>query len=187
MIAPMRSSGLWLVAIALSTGCRSSDTPAGQQQAAQRATPAASPVAPAPGPGASHKKFGESITPGETIALADVLAKPDDFASQTVTVEAKVRRNCTRRGCWMELRRVAGSGPAGVSSDVQGLRLLRSARFRGVDRTGSGDRPGSDHVAAGEVAHLESEGAKFASKQPDGTAREVRMVASGVELWREPT
>jgi hypothetical protein len=41
-------------------------------------------------------------------------------------------------------------------------------------------------VTAPEVEHLEGEGAKFAAKQPDGTAREVRMVATGVELWREP-
>jgi hypothetical protein len=41
-------------------------------------------------------------------------------------------------------------------------------------------------VGPDQVAHLESEGAHFASKQPDGTAREVRLVASGVELWREP-
>lgn len=40
-------------------------------------------------------------------------------------------------------------------------------------------------VPAPEVEHMESEGAKFASKQPDGTAHEVRMVATGVELWRE--
>ena len=41
-------------------------------------------------------------------------------------------------------------------------------------------------VPAGEVAHLEGEGAQFPGKQPDGSAREVRMVATGVELWRGP-
>ena len=40
-------------------------------------------------------------------------------------------------------------------------------------------------VTPGEVQHLESEGAKFASKQADGSAREVRLVATGVELYRE--
>lgn len=40
-------------------------------------------------------------------------------------------------------------------------------------------------VPGPEVQHMETEGAKFAGKQPDGTAREVRMVATGVELWRE--
>ncbi len=34
------------------------------------------------------------------------------------------------------------------------------------------------------VAHLEQEGANFANKSADGSAREVRLVASGVELWR---
>ena len=39
-------------------------------------------------------------------------------------------------------------------------------------------------VSAPRVRHLEQEGAAFASKQPDGTARELRLVATGVELWR---
>jgi hypothetical protein len=34
------------------------------------------------------------------------------------------------------------------------------------------------------VSHMESEGAHFASKDAQGGAREVRLVASGVELWR---
>jgi hypothetical protein len=39
-------------------------------------------------------------------------------------------------------------------------------------------------VPASRVRHLEGEGATFASKQPDGSARELRLVATGVELWR---
>jgi hypothetical protein len=31
---------------------------------------------------------------------------------------------------------------------------------------------------------LESEGAKFPEKAADGSAREVRLVATGVEMWR---
>jgi hypothetical protein len=31
---------------------------------------------------------------------------------------------------------------------------------------------------------MESEGARFAKKNADGTADEVRLVATGVELWR---
>jgi hypothetical protein len=174
------------VAIALSTGCRSSDTPALEQRTAQKATPATSPAAPAPGPAAGHKKFGEPIAPGETLALTDVLANPDDFASHTVTVEAKVRSNCTRRGCWMEL------APA-LDPALPGCRVTFKdyGFFVPLDSAGSTAKVQGivqvTHVAPEEVAHLESEGARFASKQPDGTAREVRLVASGVELWREPT
>jgi hypothetical protein len=39
-------------------------------------------------------------------------------------------------------------------------------------------------VAPGEVQHLEAEGARFAGKQTDGSARELRIVATGVELTR---
>jgi hypothetical protein len=35
-----------------------------------------------------------------------------------------------------------------------------------------------------QVAHMESEGASFPRKGADGSANEVRFVASGVELWR---
>ena len=34
------------------------------------------------------------------------------------------------------------------------------------------------------VAHLESEGGRFPSKKADGSVDELRLVASGVELWR---
>lgn len=34
------------------------------------------------------------------------------------------------------------------------------------------------------VEHMEREGAKITHKSGDGSAREVRLVASGVELWR---
>jgi hypothetical protein len=37
------------------------------------------------------------------------------------------------------------------------------------------------------VEHLEAEGATFASKAEDGTADEVRIVATGVELTRPGT
>jgi hypothetical protein len=36
----------------------------------------------------------------------------------------------------------------------------------------------------GQVDHMESEGATFAKKEPDGSAREVHIVATGVELTR---
>jgi hypothetical protein len=39
-------------------------------------------------------------------------------------------------------------------------------------------------IARPAVQHYESEGATFANKRPDGSALEVRIVASGVELSR---
>lgn len=118
------------------------------------------------------------------MTLASILAKPEEFADKTVTVEAKVRRNCTRRGCWMELAEAADPALPGCRVTFKDYGFFvpldsagSSARVQGVVHVQS--------VAAPEVQHLESEGAKFAAKLPDGTAREVRLVASGVELWRE--
>ena len=39
-------------------------------------------------------------------------------------------------------------------------------------------------VKAGHVKHLEEEGATFSNKAADGTAQEVSLVATGVELRR---
>jgi hypothetical protein len=39
-------------------------------------------------------------------------------------------------------------------------------------------------VSAAVVAHMEGEGGRFPNKNPDGTATEVRIVASGVDLQR---
>jgi len=41
-----------------------------------------------------------------------------------------------------------------------------------------------EEVKKSHVEHLESEGAKFERKREDGSALEVRLVATGVELWR---
>ncbi len=182
--AMRRSPGPWFLALALVAGCRSSATPAAEQ-AAQKPAPAAVPAAPPSAP-ADHKKFGEPIAPGAAIALGEVLTKPDDFASHIVTVEAKVRRNCTRRGCWMELAQTLDPALPGCRVTFKDYGF-----FVPLDSAGSTAKVQGTvevtRVTPEEVAHLESEGAHFASKQPDGTAREVRLVASGVELWREPS
>jgi hypothetical protein len=41
-----------------------------------------------------------------------------------------------------------------------------------------------DTLPPERVAHLETEGGQFPHKNPDGSANELKLVASGVELWR---
>lgn len=105
------------------------------------------------------------------------------MTGQTVTVSGKVRRACSRKGCWMELAdQVEGAAPgcrvtfkdygffvpkdsAGASATVEGVvQVKRLPRSR--------------------VVHLEAEGAQFAHKNEDGSANEVQLVATGVELRR---
>jgi hypothetical protein len=132
---------------------------------------------------AGARLYGQPLTPAAPIAIAAVLASPDRFASTAVTVEGAVRKACTRKGCWMELAESAREGTPGcrvtfknygffVPTDSAGAR----ARVQGQVEVGM--------LSASAVRHYEEEGAAFAGKQPDGTAREVRLVATGVQLWR---
>jgi len=142
-------------------------------------------LSPAPASSAaSHKLFGTPLGASPKIPLADVLKAPDRFADQIVLVEGDVRRACTRRGCWMELSEAVDPAAPGcrvtfkdygffVPTDSAGSKARVEARVE------------SKLLKPELVAHMESEGAKFAEKDADGSAREVRLVASGVELWRE--
>jgi len=139
-------------------------------------------VKPAPTTTPDGKKlYGQPLAPAAPITVAALLARPDTAAP--VTVEGSVRKACTRKGCWMELAESPREGTPGcrvtfknygffVPTDSAGAR----ARVQGQVEV--------DTLPAEAVRHYEEEGAVFAGKQPDGTAKEVRLVATGVELWR---
>lgn len=138
---------------------------------------------PPPVPPAAAQKYGGPVRPGAATPIRDVLAKPVEYADKAVVVEATVRRACTRKGCWMELAE-------SETSQDQGCRVTFKdyGFFVPTDSAGARARVEGTVVAkqvtASEVAHLEQEGARFVSKQPDGSATEVRIVATGVELRR---
>jgi hypothetical protein len=170
----MASRGLLLVLLSLSVACNTS----------KEAAPVKAEATAPPTSAASRKVFGTPLGTGPTARLADVLKAPDKFAEQSVLVEGDVRRACTRRGCWMELSEAADPAAPGcrvtfkdygffVPTDSAGSKARVEARVE------------SKLLKPELVAHMESEGAKFAEKDADGSAREVRLVASGVELWRE--
>jgi hypothetical protein len=155
------------------------------------------PVAPAPtaptagGPAAAAdpaapRLYGAPLAADKPTELAAVLANPDAFRDRAITVAGQVRKACTRKGCWMEL---AGS----TDDKAPGCRVTFKdyGFFVPTDSAGSRARVQGtvvvDTLAAATVRHYEEEGAVFPAKKPDGTAPEVRLVASGVELWREGT
>ncbi len=132
---------------------------------------------------AGRKAFGAPLGAGTSVALSDVLKAPDKFADQSVLVEGEVRRACTRKGCWMELSEAQDPAAAGCRVTFKDYGF-----FVPTDSAGSKARVEAkveSRVLKPElVAHLESEGAKFADKGRDGSAHEVRLIATGVELWR---
>jgi hypothetical protein len=158
-------------------GCKGA-APAAKETAE---TQVAQPEVATPRPGASS--YGEGIRPGSVVKLADVLEKPGVFAGKTVTVEGDVRRVCKKMGCWMEIA-------TGMSESDEGCRVFFGAHqfFVPKDADGSRARVQGEiqlkKVQASFVEHLEAEGAEFESKNADGSADEVRLVATGVELWK---
>jgi hypothetical protein len=129
------------------------------------------------------KLYGAPISNGAAAELADVLKSPERYAGKNLVVSGHVRRACTRMGCWMEI--AAGTDPATPSCRVF---------FHGHGFFVPKDSAGSDArvegrfevvtVSPAHAAHLEEEGARIPEKAEDGSAREVRLVASGVELYR---
>lgn len=150
------------------------------------------PSTPAPAPsGASAKaenaiQVGSPLRPGQVVSVADLVARPDEFTGKPVLVSGTVRQACTRKGCWMEL---AG----GLDKAQPGCRVTFKdyAFFVPTDSAGSTAKvEGSitvQTVSAAQVKHMEEEGGHFPVKNPDGTANEVRIVATGVELVRPGT
>jgi hypothetical protein len=175
-----RSYLSWPIAL-LSLGACDSKSPPPPSSATNvaSATSATSGASKAPEDG--YKLYGEPLTPAPKVELATLLKNPRQYTEKPVLVEADVRRACTRKGCWMEL--AESSDPAAarcrvtfkdygffVPTDSQGAK----ARVLGVVEV--------EEVSARHVQHMEEEGATFANKKADGTAEEVRLVATGVQL-----
>jgi len=137
------------------------------------------PAAPAT---AGTKLYGQPLAPARPISVTALLARPDGHAG-TVTVEGDVRKACTRKGCWMELAESAKEGTPGCRVTFKNYGFFVPTGSAGAHARVQGAVE-VDTLPAASVRHYEEEGAVFAGKQPDGTAREVRLVASGVELWR---
>jgi hypothetical protein len=145
------------------------------------AAPAASALAvPAP----SSQAFGAPIRPGPPLALAEVLASPERFRDQAVTVEGQVRSACTRRGCWMELAEASDPKLPGCRVTFKDYGFFVPTDSAGAHAKVQGTL-GVNILPAERVAHLESEGGQFPRKNADGSVDELRLVATGVELRRQ--
>jgi hypothetical protein len=127
----------------------------------------------------STSRFGAAFEPGASVPLATLVSNPKVYENQTVTTEGKVQRACSKKGCWMEI----GSG-----EDACRVTFKDYAFFVPTDSAGAHvkiqGRLDAREVEAAAVDHLEAEGARFRNKKADGSATEVRLIASAVELTR---
>lgn len=134
------------------------------------------------GHAATTKTFGEKIKGTDIVDVAKVLDDPDRFADKPVLVQGRVRAACTKKGCWMEL------SPS-MEKEAAGSRVTFKDYGFFVPTTSAGKIAcvegvvATKRVSPEEVKHMEAEGGRFTKKMSDGSAREVRIVATGVEMW----
>jgi hypothetical protein len=123
---------------------------------------------------------GAAVPSGAALPVAQVAARPAAYAGRDMIVEGVITRECTEKGCWMQVA---------PSSDAAGIRVTfkdyaffipqamvgRRARMHGQTVVKTHSRAAAEHLV--------HEGAQLA-RNADGTATEVQFVASGVELFR---
>ncbi|MFO0668542.1 MAG: DUF4920 domain-containing protein [Polyangiaceae bacterium] len=138
-------------------------------------------VTTACGAAKAAKTYGEKPKGEAPLLVTKVLDDPDGFEGKEILATGRVRAACTAKGCWMEL------APS-MEKEAPGSRVTFKDYGFFVPTTSAGKvacvegRVMTKRVSPDEVKHLEGEGTRFAKKMPDGSAREVRIVATGVEL-----
>lgn len=180
-MAPMRSFTVMIGIACAALACESGGVQSAAGSAEVPATSASANAKAAAGaPGATDGTFyGAPFEPGPEVKLSTLLANPAAYANQTVVTEGKVQRACSRKGCWMEI--AEGDGSCRVTFKDYAFFVPKDsagayARLQG--------RVETREVEPAAIEHLESEGARFQNKRADGTATEVRLIASAVELRR---
>ena len=128
------------------------------------------------------KLYGEAFTDAvPAVALETLLKSPDAYVKSPARVTGHVRKACTKKGCWMELSTSADAKAPGCRVTFKDYGF-----FVPLDSAGSSAQlvgtAKLEIVSKDHVDHYEAEGATFANKKADGTAIEVQIVATGVEL-----
>jgi hypothetical protein len=126
-------------------------------------------------------KRGTALTT-ETPAVrfADVLKEPAKFAGKRVRIEGVVERVCQSEGCWMQIAPEAGVTGIRVTFKDHSFFVPKDSKSMKFKAEGEFSVKVLDKA---QVDHLIEDGAKI-ERKADGTADEIRFVATGVELWK---
>jgi len=129
------------------------------------------------------QSYGAPLGDAPQQELASVLDQPSRFAGQPLKLEGHVRRACSKMGCWMELSTSSEASAPACRVIFEGHRFFIPKDSAGAQARVEGALE-VKRVEPGQVAHMEAEGGEFPRKAADGSAEEVRFIATGVELWR---
>ena len=112
------------------------------------------------------------------VAFADVLKQPAKFAGKRVRIEGVVERVCQSEGCWMQIAPESGASGIRVTFKDHSFFVPKDSRSMKFKAEGEFFVKTLDKA---QVDHLIEDGAKI-ERKADGTADEIRFVATGVEL-----
>lgn len=117
-------------------------------------------------------------TESPAVAFAEVLKEPAKFAGKQVRIEGVVERVCQAEGCWMQIAPESGVAGIRVTFKDHSFFVPKDAKSMKFKAEGEFFVKALDKA---QVDHLIEDGAKI-ERKPDGTADEIRFVATGVEL-----
>lgn len=125
-------------------------------------------------------KRGGAVPTGRAIAVAQLVSSARAYTERAVIVEGVITRECTEKGCWMQVAPTADATGMRVTFKDYGFFIPQSmvgrrARMEGVTKVTTHTKAAADHLI-GEGAQLQ--------RNADGTATEVQFIANGVELYR---
>jgi hypothetical protein len=128
-------------------------------------------------------KRGAPIGDSKKVSLAKVLTAPDKYAGRMVRVEGVIVRSCKMEGCWAEL------APNKDARSVR-VRMKDHAFFIPLQSAGAYARAEGvfkvKNLSKAEVDHMiADDGAKFDSRNSDGSVTEVSFEATGIELKKQ--
>jgi Domain of unknown function (DUF4920) len=133
-------------------------------------------------PANSYLKRGVPIGKSKKVSLNAALKDPSKYAGKMVRVEGVIVRSCKMEGCWAEVAKTKGSKSVRVKMKSHAFFIPlesagASARVEGTFQVKTLSKAMVDHM-------IEEDGAKFDSRNADGTVTEVSFEATGIELKR---
>ena len=125
-------------------------------------------------------KRGAPLANAKKVSLAKIMAKPADFAGKTVRVDGVIVRSCKMEGCWMEI--APNATAKGMMVKFKDHKFFIPLKSAGAMAKAEGTVEVKT-LSKAEVDHLINEdGAKFDSRNADGSVTQVTFIATGVEL-----
>ena len=123
---------------------------------------------------------GEALPTSAPLPLGSVLQDVQSYATrgEPIFISGVVERNCTSKGCWMQVAPAPGEKGVRVTFKDYGFFIPLNSKGMKVKAVGT---ILTKHHDRDHVDHLEAEGAAL-QRNADGSATEITLLASGIEL-----